>query len=158
MLVALDLEGVLIPEIWFSFAEKTGIEKLKLTTRDISNYDELMKGRLKILNENNLKLRDIENVIKALSPLEGAKEFLNWLKTEFQVVILSDTFYQFADPLMKQLDYPTLFCHELIINDKNQIMDYCLRQKDAKTNAVAAFKKLNLQVYIITLIIQELVL
>ena len=146
MLVALDLEGVLIPEIWISFAEKTGIEKLKLTTRDISNYDELMKGRLKILNENNLKLRDIENVIKALSPLEGAKEFLNWLKTEFQVVILSDTFYQFAGPLMKQLDYPTLFCHELIINDKNQIMDYCLRQKDSKTNAVAAFKKLNFKV------------
>ena len=146
MLVALDLEGVLIPEIWISFAEKTGIEKLKLTTRDISNYDELMKGRLKILNENNLKLRDIENVIKALSPLEGAKEFLNWLKTEFQVVILSDTFYQFAGPLMKQLDYPTLFCHELIINDKNQIMDYCLRQKDSKTNAVAAIKKLNFKV------------
>ena len=100
MLACLDLEGVLLPEIWIAFAEKTGIEKLRLTTRDIPDYDELMRGRLKILDENNLKLADIEGVINTLSPLEGAKEFLNWLKSEFQVIILSDTFYQFVAPLM----------------------------------------------------------
>ena len=100
MLACLDLEGVLLPEIWIAFAEKTGIEKLRLTTRDIPDYDELMRGRLKILDENNLKLADIEDVINTLSPLEGAKEFLNWLKSEFQVIILSDTFYQFVAPLM----------------------------------------------------------
>jgi phosphoserine/homoserine phosphotransferase len=118
MLACLDLEGVLLPEIWIAFAEKTGIEKLKLTTREIPNYDELMQGRLKILKENNLKLIDIENVIKTLSPLEGAIEFLDWLKSEFQVIILSDTFYQFVGTLMKSLGNPTLFCHELIIDDK----------------------------------------
>jgi phosphoserine / homoserine phosphotransferase len=146
MLACLDLEGVLLPEIWLAFAEKTGIEKLKLTTRDISDYDELMQGRLKILKENNLKLIDIENVIKTLSPLEGAIEFHNWLKSEFQVIILSDTFYQFVGPLMKTLECPTLFCHELTVDAKGNLTGYKLRQKDSKTKAVKALKGLNFKV------------
>ena len=146
MLVCLDLEGVLLPEIWIAFAEKTGIEQLKLTTREIPDYDELMQGRLKILNDNNLKLKDIQNVIKTLSPLEGAIDFLGWLKSEFQVIILSDTFYQFVGPLMKSLDYPTLFCNDLIVNSKGDITGYQLRQKDGKTKAVSALKKLNFKV------------
>ena len=146
MLACLDLEGVLLPEIWIAFAEKTGIEELRLTTRDVPDYDQLMVGRLKILKENKLKLIDIENVIKTLAPLEGAKVFLDWLKSEFQVIILSDTFYQFARPLMGSLDYPTLFCHELIIDNKGEIKGYRLRQPDGKTKAVSALKGLNFQV------------
>jgi len=146
MLACLDLEGVLLPEIWIKFAEKTGIEELKLTTRDIPDYDKLMQGRLSILREKNLKIQDIQNVIATLSPLDGAVDFLNWLKSEFQVIILSDTFYQFAGPLMKQLSYPTLFCHNLIINDEGVIIDYKLRQQDQKTKAVKALQGLNLQV------------
>jgi len=146
MLACLDLEGVLLPEIWIKFAEKTGIEELKLTTRDIPDYDELMQGRLSILREKNLKIQDIQDVIATLSPLDGAIDFLNWLKSEFQVIILSDTFYQFAGPLMKQLAYPTLFCHNLIIDDKGVIIDYKLRQKDQKTKAVKALQSLNLKV------------
>jgi len=146
MLACLDLEGVLLPEIWIAFAEKTGIEQLKLTTREIPDYDELMQGRLKILNDNNLKLIDIQNVIKTLSPLAGAIDFLAWLKSEFQVIILSDTFYQFVEPLMKSLDYPTLFCNDLIVNSKGDITGYQLRQKDGKTKAVSALKKLNFKV------------
>ena len=146
MLACLDLEGVLLPEIWIKFAEKTGIEELKLTTRDIPDYDELMRGRLSILKQKNLKIKDIQDVISTLSPLGGAVDFLNWLKSEFQVIILSDTFYQFAGPLMKQLSYPTLFCHNLIINDEGVIVDYKLRQQDQKTKAVKALQGLNLQV------------
>jgi len=146
MLACLDLEGVLLPEIWIAFAEKTGLEQLKLTTREIPDYDELMQGRLKILNDNNLKLIDIQNVIKTLSPLAGATDFLTWLKSEFQVIILSDTFYQFVGPLMKSLDYPTLFCNDLIVNSKGDITGYRLRQKDGKTKAVSALKKLNFRV------------
>ena len=146
MLTCLDLEGVLLPEIWIAFAEKTGIEQLKLTTREIPDYDELMQGRLKILNDNNLKIIDIQNVIKTLSPLSGAIDFLAWLKSEFQVIILSDTFYQFVGPLMKSLDYPTLFCNDLIVNSKGDITGYQLRQKDGKTKAVSALKKLNFKV------------
>jgi len=146
MLACLDLEGVLLPEIWIKFAEKTGIEELKLTTRDIPDYDELMQGRLSILREKNLKIQDIQDVIATLSPLDGAIDFLNWLKSEFQVIILSDTFYQFAGPLMKQLAYPTLFCHNLIIDDKGVIVDYKLRQQDQKTKAVKALQSLNLKV------------
>ena len=146
MLACLDLEGVLLPEIWIAFAEKTGIEELKLTTREIPDYDELMQGRLKILNDNNLKLIDIQNVIKTLSPLAGAIDFLAWLKSEFQVIILSDTFYQFVEPLTKSLDYPTLFCNDLIVNSKGDITGYQLRQKDGKTKAVSALKKLNFKV------------
>ena len=146
MLACLDLEGVLLPEIWIAFAEKTGIEQLKLTTREIPDYDELMQGRLKILNDNNLKLIDIQNVIKTLSPLAGAIDFLAWLKSEFQVIILSDTFYQFVGPLMKSLDYPTLFCHELTVDSKGNIKGYRLRQKDGKTKAISALKGLNFKI------------
>jgi len=146
MLACLDLEGVLIPEIWIAVAEKTGIKKLHLTTRDIPDYDELMRGRLKILDEHNLKLADIQEVIGTLSPLEGAKEFLDWLKSEFQVIILSDTFYQFAGPLMEKLEHPTLFCNELIVNDDGCVTNYRLRQPDGKTKAVTALKGLNFQV------------
>lgn len=146
MLACLDLEGVLIPEIWIAFAEKTGIEKLRLTTRDIPDYNELMRGRLKILDENKLKLSDIEKVIREIQPMEGALDCLNWLKSEFQVIILSDTFYQFAGPLMAQLNYPTLFCNDLLVESNGRIADYRLRQEDGKTQAVAAFKSLNFKV------------
>ena len=146
MLACLDLEGVLLPEIWIKFAEKTGIEELKLTTRDIPDYDQLMRGRLDILKQNNLKLKDIQNVISSLSPLDGSYDFLSWLRSEFQVIILSDTFYEFAQPLMEQLDFPTLFCHKLIINSRGDIVNYKLRQKDQKTKAVKAFQGLNFQV------------
>jgi phosphoserine/homoserine phosphotransferase len=146
VVTCLDLEGVLVPEIWIAFAEKTGIEKLRLTTRDIPDYNELMRGRLNILDEKNLKLADIEEVIEGIAPLPGAKEFLSWLESEFQVIILSDTFNQFARPLMAQLDFPTLFCHDLIVDESGRISDYRLRIPDAKTKTVAALKKLNLNV------------
>lgn len=146
MLACLDLEGVLVPEIWIAFAKQTGIEKLRLTTRDIPDYDALMRGRLKILDEHKLKLEDIQKVIREIKPLEGAKDFLAWLKSEFQVIILSDTFYQFAGPLMAQLDYPTLFCNELVAAGDGRITDYRLRQADGKTKAVAALQSMNFQV------------
>jgi len=146
MLACIDLEGVLLPEIWIKFAEKSGIEELKLTTRDIPNYDVLMRGRINILKQHNLKLNDIHSVIATLSPLEGAQEFLKWLKSEFEVIILSDTFYQFVGPLMKQLDYPTLFCHNLIVENNGEISGYKLRQKNQKTKAVKALQELNFQV------------
>ena len=143
--VTLDLEGVLVPEIWIAVAEKTGIDALNKTTRDEPDYDVLMKYRLDILRENNLKLSDIQEVIGTLSPLEGAKGFLDELRAKTQVVILSDTFLQFAEPLMRQLDWPTLFCHHLEVND-DVITNYCLRQPDQKRKSVEAFKALNFQV------------
>ena len=143
--VTLDLEGVLVPEIWIAVAEKTGIDALNKTTRDEPNYDVLMKYRLDILRQNNLKLSDIQEVIGTLSPLEGAKGFLDELRAKTQVVILSDTFLQFAEPLMRQLDWPTLFCHHLEVND-DVITNYCLRQPDQKRKSVEAFKALNFQV------------
>jgi phosphoserine/homoserine phosphotransferase len=146
ILACLDLEGVLVPEIWISFAEKTGIEELRLTTRDVPDYDVLMKRRLRILAEKKFKLKDIQDVIGKLRPLDGAQEFLNWLRTEFQVVILSDTFYEFAMPLMKQLGYPALFCHSLKVADDGSIADYRLRIKDQKKLSVEAFRKLNFKV------------
>lgn len=146
MLACLDLEGVLIPEIWIAFADKTGIEQLRLTTRDIPDYDELMRGRLKILDDNNLKLPDIQKVIGTLKPMDGAYELLNWLKSEFQVIILSDTFYQFAGPLMAQLDYPTLFCNSLEVAEDGRIVNYHLRQNDGKTKAITALQSLNFKV------------
>ncbi|MFZ8943571.1 MAG: bifunctional phosphoserine phosphatase/homoserine phosphotransferase ThrH [Methylophilaceae bacterium] len=146
MLACLDLEGVLLPEIWVKFAEKTGIEELKITTREIPDYDQLMQMRLKILREHNLTIDDIQNVIATLSPLEGAYDFLNWLKSEFQVIILSDTYYEFIGPLMKQLDYPTVFCHSLVIDNKGLITDYKLRQSDQKTKAVKSLQSLNFKV------------
>ena len=144
-IVTLDLEGVLVPEIWIAFAEKTGIEELKLTTRDIPDYDELMQGRVDILNQNNLTLSGIQEVIGTLSPLEGAKAFLDELRSLTQVIILSDTFEDFAQPLMEQLAWPTIFCHRLEI-EGDRIVNYRLRQPDQKRKAVAAFKSLNYKV------------
>ena len=146
MIACLDLEGVLLPEIWIKFAEKSGIDELKITTRDIPDYSKLMRTRLQILESHNLKINDIQNVIKTLKPLEGAKEFLSWLKSEFQVIILSDTFYEFSGPLMKQLEYPTLFCHQLVIDNNGSILDFQLRQEDQKTKAVKALQGLNFKV------------
>ena len=142
-IACLDLEGVLVPEIWINFAEKTGIEELKATTRDIPDYDVLMKQRLSILNEHKLGLNEIQEVIDSLGPMEGALEFVDWLRERFQVVILSDTFYEFAQPLMRQLRWPTLFCHRLEVADDGRIVDYKLRQKDPKRSSVKAFHSLN---------------
>ena len=144
-IVSLDLEGVLIPEIWIAVAEKTGIQALRRTTRDEPDYDVLMQGRLDILRKNNLKLSDVQEVISTLSPLEGAKDFLDELRAKTQVVILSDTFMQFATPLMRQLDWPTIFCHHLEVQD-DVIANYCLRQPDQKRKSVEAFRALNFQV------------
>ena len=146
MIACLDLEGVLLPEIWIKFAEKTGVEKLKLTTRDIPDYDELMTKRLNILKENNFKLTDIKEVISKLEPLDGAIEFHEWLRSEFEVIILSDTFYQFVSPLMQKLDYPTLFCHQLVIDTNDSIVGYKLRQPNGKQEAVKALQNLNFKV------------
>lgn len=146
-IVCLDLEGVLIPEIWVAFAEKTGIEALKRTTRDEPDYDTLMKYRLDILKENNLKLKDIQEVIGTLDPLSGAKEFVEWVTSQTRLVILSDTFTEFAGPLMAKLKYPTLFCHNLSVDDNGMIADYCLRLKDHKRKAVEAFKALNFKTF-----------
>ncbi|MFI3291024.1 MAG: bifunctional phosphoserine phosphatase/homoserine phosphotransferase ThrH [Opitutales bacterium] len=142
----LDLEGVLIPEIWIAFADAVGIEALKRTTRDEPDYDKLMRYRLDILDANNLKLSDVQKVIDTLEPLEGAKEFLYWLKSKGRVVILSDTFEEFAAPLMKKLDYPTLFCHSLEVDESGKITDYKLRTSDQKRKAVEAFRALNFEV------------
>lgn len=146
MIVCLDLEGVLVPEIWIQVAEKTGIEELRLTTRDISDYDILMKGRLKILAEHNLRLRDIQEVIGTIRPLSGALDFLTWLRPVSQVIILSDTFEEFASPLMAQLGYPTLFCNTLEVAPDGNITNYILRQSDGKRKAVRALKSLNFKV------------
>jgi phosphoserine/homoserine phosphotransferase len=136
---------VLVPEIWIAVAEKTGIEALRRTTRDEPDYDVLMQGRLDILRKNNLKLSDVQEVISTLSPLEGAKDFLDELRAKTQVVILSDTFMQFATPLMRQLDWPTIFCHHLEVQE-DVIANYCLRQPDQKRTSVEAFRALNFQV------------
>jgi len=145
-LACLDLEGVLIPEIWIGFAEKTGIDELKATTRDIPDYDELMKQRLAILDQHNLGLPDIQKVIATMAPLPGANDFVEWLKERFQLIILSDTFYEFSHPLMRQLDFPTLFCHRLVANESGTIVDYKLRQQDPKRQCVKAFHGLNFRV------------
>ncbi|MDI3326107.1 bifunctional phosphoserine phosphatase/homoserine phosphotransferase ThrH [Pontibacterium granulatum] len=145
-LACLDLEGVLIPEIWIAFAEETGIEELKATTRDIPDYDVLMKQRLRILDEHGLTLPQIQDTISRLSPLEGAADFVNWLRERFQVVILSDTFYEFAAPLMAQLGHPTLLCHKLEVDGSGRITDYTLRQRDPKRQSVRAFQLLNYRV------------
>ncbi len=145
-LACLDLEGVLVPEIWIKFAERTGIEELRATTRDIPDYDVLMKQRLAILDKHNLKIDDIQQVIAELTPLPGAIEFINWLRERFQVIILSDTFYEFSEPLMKQLGWPTLFCHRLITDEEGRVVDYKLRQKDPKRASVKAFHSLNYKV------------
>ncbi|HRD66606.1 MAG TPA: bifunctional phosphoserine phosphatase/homoserine phosphotransferase ThrH [Candidatus Competibacter sp.] len=144
-LACLDLEGVLVPEIWINVAERTGIEALRLTTRDIPDYDQLMRRRLDLLDQHGLTLPDIQRVIAGMGPLEGASEFLDWLRERFQVVILSDTYYEFAMPLMRQLGWPALFCHRLeVVEDR--VVNYVLRQADSKRQAVRAFHELNFRV------------
>ncbi|MEM7409257.1 MAG: bifunctional phosphoserine phosphatase/homoserine phosphotransferase ThrH [Myxococcota bacterium] len=146
IIACLDLEGVLIPEIWINVAERAGIDALRITTRDEPDYDVLMRKRLQICEEHGLGLPDIQRVIGELSPLEGAPAFVDWLRERFQVVILSDTFYEFAAPLMAQLGYPTLFCHRLVVDGTGRITDYRLRQQDQKRCAVEAFHGLNFKV------------
>lgn len=145
-LVCLDLEGVLIPEIWLEFADRTGIDDLRATTREIPDYDVLMKQRLRLLDENELRIDDIQSVIADMSPLEGAREFTDWLRERFQLVILSDTFYEFSAPLMRQLGWPTLFCHRLMLDNDGRVVDYRLRQPDPKRASVQAFHSLNYRV------------
>lgn len=145
-IACLDLEGVLVPEIWIDFAERTGIDELRATTRDVPNYSELMNQRLRILRQHQLGLPDIQEVIADMKPLPGAIEFVDWLRERFQVVILSDTYYEFAQPLMRQLGYPTLLCHSLETDVDGIIVNYHLRQKDPKRKAVKAFHELNFRV------------
>ena len=144
-IVTLDMEGVLTPEIWIAVAEKTVIKELRLTTRDVPDYDVLMRGRLKLLDQHGLKLSDIQNVIGSLRPLEGALEFLRELRALVQVVILSDTFEQFAQPLLRQLEWPTLLCHKLEVKE-DRVVDYTIRIPEQKKKAVAAFKLMNYRV------------
>ena len=145
-IVCLDLEGVLVPEIWIGVAERTGIEELRLTTRDISDYDVLMKRRIEILREQKLGIGDIHEVIGSLDPLPGAGDFLDRLRESVQVAILSDTFYAFAEPLMRKLNWPSLYCNDLQVSEDGQVTGYRLRQPDQKRQAVLAFKSLNFQV------------
>ncbi|GAB1266261.1 bifunctional phosphoserine phosphatase/homoserine phosphotransferase ThrH [Aurantivibrio infirmus] len=141
-IACLDLEGVLVPEIWIAFAEHTGIDELKATTRDIPDYDVLMTQRLQILAKHGLGIAEIQAVIAELKPLEGAREFVDWLRERFQVIILSDTFYEFSQPLMRQLGWPTLLCHRLNIDSAGKVAGYTLRQKDPKRQSVLALKGL----------------
>ena len=146
LVACLDLEGVLVPEIWIAVAERTGIPELRRTTRDEPDYDKLMRGRLAILDRHGLKLRDIQDVIAGIRPLDGAPAFLDWLRSQAQVIILSDTFMQFAAPLMAQLGWPALFCNALEIADDGRIAGYTLRIADGKRKAVMALKLLNFRV------------
>ena len=140
----LDLEGVLIPEIWINLAEKTGIEELKLTTRDIADYDELMGKRLEVLDENGLTLKDFQEVVATMDPLDGAREFLQWLRSQVEVIILSDTFREFAKPLIAKLGHPTIFCHSLVVDPQSGVIkNYALRQADQKRKAILALRGLN---------------
>ena len=145
-LACLDLEGVLVPEIWIAFAERTGIEELRATTRDIPDYNVLMKQRLGLLEQHGLKIDDIQDVISTLEPLPGAIEFIDWLRERFQVIILSDTFYEFSQPLLRQLHWPTLLCHRLVVDDSGSVVDYKLRQEDPKRASVKALHSLNFRV------------
>lgn len=146
-IVCLDLEGVLVPEIWIAFAEETGIEELKRTTREEPDYRKLMQYRIDILDAHNLTLDDVQSTIAKIKPLDGAYEFLNELRELTQVVILSDTFKEFAAPLMKQLGYPTILCNELVVDDKNRIIDIKLRQEDGKRKAIDAFRSLSYKTF-----------
>lgn len=141
-----DLEGVFVPEVWINVAEKTGIEELRRTTRDEPDYNLLMRNRMKILDQHGLKLHDIQHVIAQIRPLPGANDFIDWVKERTQLIVVSDTFIQFADPLMKQLGRPTLFCHTLIMDESNRIIDYHLRQPDPKRKTVEALQGLKYQV------------
>ena len=145
-LIAMDMEGVFTPEIWIAVAQKTGIEKLSLTTRDIPDYDQLMRGRLEILREHGLKLSDLQAVIATLDPLPGAIEFTDWLRERLALVILTDSFYQFVAPLKQKLHHPTIFCNTLVVDENDNVVDYHLRQKDGKKHAVLAFKSLGFRV------------
>jgi phosphoserine / homoserine phosphotransferase len=143
VVVCLDLEGVLVPEIWINVALKTGIDELKVTTREMPDYDQLMKQRMGILDRHGLKIGAIQTVIAEMGPLEGAVDFLGWLRERSQVIILSDTFYQFAQPLMRQLGYPTLFCNQLDMDPQGRIVNYHMRMENPKKHAVASLKALN---------------
>jgi len=145
-LICSDLEGVWIPEIWINVAQRTGIDGLKLTTRDVEDYDQLMTYRLNILKENNITLKDIQDVIATLKPLDGAYEMIKWLQSRWRLIVVSDTFTEFADPLIKQLDYPLLLCHSLEVDENGMITDYKLRQADSKREAVKAFQQLKYEV------------
>lgn len=144
--VCSDLEGVWVPEVWINVSLKTGIEELKYTTRDIKDYDELMQHRLRILKQHDLKLKDIQNVIAAIKPLEGALEMVTWLKRVTRFIVVSDTFVEFASPLLQQLDWPTLFCHSLAVDHDGNITGYTLRQKNSKMKVIQALQSLNYQV------------
>ena len=145
-IVCLDLEGVLVPEIWIEFAQRTGIPALRRTTRDEPDYDKLMKARLAILKRHGLGIAAIQDVIAAMGPMPGARDFLDALRGDYQVIILSDTFYEFARPLMRQLGLPTLFCHSLVVDDDGMIADYRLRMPEQKREAVTRLKELNFRV------------
>lgn len=145
-IACLDLEGVLVPEIWIAFSQITGIAELRATTRDVADYDVLMKQRLRLLDEHGLGLAEIQAVIADMRPLEGARDFLGWMRERFQVVVLSDTFYEFSQPLMQQLGWPTLLCHRLVVDAAGRVADYTLRHKDAKRQCVKAFRGLNFRV------------
>ena len=145
-IVCADMEGIFTPEIWIDVAEITGIKELRLTTRDISDYDVLMKKRLGILNENKLKLKDIQDVIGTMEPLKGARQFLNWLRLKVQVIIVSDTYVEFAGPLIDKLGWPTLFCNTLTIDSDGRIADYNLRQNNGKQKVARALQSLNYSV------------
>ena len=144
-IVCLDLEGVLVPEIWIAFAEEAGIPELKITTRDEPDYDKLMKYRIKILKEHGLGLKEIQNTIEKIDPLPGAKAFLDKLREIAQVIIISDTFTQFATPLMKKLGFPTIFCNELIVTDEGEITDYRLRVTQSKYTTVKALQSIGFE-------------
>jgi phosphoserine/homoserine phosphotransferase len=146
-IVCLDLEGVLIPEIWIAFAEATGIPELRRTTRDEPDYDKLMQFRIDLLKERNLNLDDIQKVISTVNPLEGALDFVQAIRERCQIIILSDTFEEFAKPLMKKLAYPTLFCNSLVVDSSRMITSYTLRQKDGKKHAVEALKSINMKIF-----------
>lgn len=141
-IVCLDMEGVLIPEIWIEFAKETGIKELRLTTKDEPDYDKLMKMRIRLLKEHNYGIKEIQKVIDKVEPYEGAKEFLDELRSFTQVIILSDTYREFGLPVMKKLGYPTLFCHELEIADNGEIIDYKLRKNGTKLDTVKALKSI----------------
>jgi phosphoserine/homoserine phosphotransferase len=145
-IICSDLEGVFVPEVWINVAERVNIPDLRLTTRDITDYDVLMKRRLKILSDQGLKLKDIQDVIATIEPLDGANELIAWIKEITQLIIVSDTFAQFADPLMRQLGRPTLFCHNLVVDAEDRIVDYKLRQKDPKRKVVQALQSLEYEV------------
>lgn len=146
LLVAMDLEGVLVPEVWISVAEKTGIPELRLTTRDFSDYSALMSHRMKFLDQHRLTLRDIQDVICTMEPLPGAVEYLDWLRERHQAIILSDTFYEFASPLMQKLGWPPLFCNSIHADENGRVTGYTMRVDNGKKRATLAFKQLNFRV------------